>query len=67
MGYHIRRQFCFDDYILDFYCSDPRVDIEVDGKIHELKHKDDRKRDAHLPGKGVTVLRFTAQSILRNP
>ena len=67
LGYNFRRQFCFDNFILDFYCSNPRVNIEVDGKIHVLKQREDRARDAALSAKGVTVLRFSAQSVLKDP
>ena len=55
-----RRQECFDQYILDFYCAEKQICIEVDGGGHnqyDNPHKD-RERDAYLEQRGVRTLRF---------
>ncbi|MBS1728553.1 MAG: DUF559 domain-containing protein [Armatimonadetes bacterium] len=67
IGFHIRRQYQFDQFILDFYCAAPRVAIEIDGEVHELKRKSDDERDLALAAKGVTVFRVSAKSVLANP
>jgi very-short-patch-repair endonuclease len=67
IGFHIRRQFQFDGFILDFYCAELHVDIEVDGKIHQLRLKEDANRDAALTLKGVTTIRIAATSVLKSP
>ncbi|MBS1725615.1 MAG: endonuclease domain-containing protein [Armatimonadetes bacterium] len=66
IGFQFRRQHCLGPYILDFYCPSLRLYIEVDGQVHDLKTQSDNKRDAFLTEQGVTVMRISAASILRN-
>ena len=67
IGFHIRRQYQFDQYILDFYCADPKLDIEIDGAVHQLKELSDARRDSDLSSKGVHILRLSAKSVLMDP
>ena len=58
--YKFRRQHAFGPYILDFFCIEAFLDIELDGSQHgfpEQKLKDE-ERDAWLAKAGVKVLRF---------
>ncbi|MEQ9402626.1 MAG: 3'(2'),5'-bisphosphate nucleotidase CysQ [Cyclobacteriaceae bacterium] len=59
-GYDFDRQKPLDEYIVDFYCKDLMLAIEVDGDSHnnEEVHKDDRKRQEKLEELGVKFLRF---------
>ncbi len=61
-GLHFRRQHPVGPYILDFYCSDLKLAVEVDGAAHD--HPDravrDETRDRWLPERGVAMLRFPA-------
>ena len=59
-GYKFRRQFSIDNYILDFYCPECMVAIELDGEPHNLAEQKeaDEIRDTTLQAKGITVLRF---------
>ena len=66
-GFRIKRQYSFGDYILDFYCPELKVAIEVDGQIHSLKRKSDQQRDAYLASEGLTVLRYSAKAVLASP
>jgi very-short-patch-repair endonuclease len=55
-----RRQQSFGPYILDFYCTESKLAIELDGGQH-AKAKgiaQDEQRDEYLREEGVTVLRF---------
>jgi len=59
-AYKFRRQHTFGDYILDFFCVEAFLNIELDGSQHgfpEQKRKDE-ERDAWLEKAGVKVLRF---------
>ena len=38
-GHKFRRQQPIFDYIVDFYCNDLKLIIEVDGEIHSLPEK----------------------------
>ena len=59
-AYKFRRQHPFGPYILDFFCVETFVNIELDGSQHgHPAHKAlDSKRDAWLEKRGVKVLRF---------
>jgi very-short-patch-repair endonuclease len=59
-AYKFRRQHAFGPYILDFFCVEAFVDIELDGSQHGFpeQKKKDKERDAWLAKTGVKVLRF---------
>jgi very-short-patch-repair endonuclease len=67
LGFQFRRQDPFGTYILDFYCPELLVAIEIDGAVHEYKKVRDEIRDTYLMTHGVTVLRFSAKSVLKSP
>src|SRR6516162_5785312 len=58
--YKFRREYPLGDYILDFFCLEARLNIEIDGFQHGLpaQQKSDREREAWLERRGVKVLRF---------
>ena len=67
-GCSFRRQHPLGSYILDFYCHQTKLAIELDGGQHaeesQLKH--DEKRSAWLEQQGITVLRFWNNEVLTN-
>jgi type I restriction enzyme R subunit len=60
-----RRQVPFDIFILDFYCKDLKLVVELDGDVQaEPRQADhDQNRDAYLRSLGCTILRFPNDSI----
>lgn len=67
-GLRFRRQHPIGPYILDFYCEDLRLAIEVDGSGHEHPDQalhDDRRTD-WLNQRGVAVHRIAARRILED-
>ena len=56
-----RRQVIIGDYIVDFFCPDKKVVIEIDGIQHysEEGKQNDGKRDLFMNGLGYTVLRIS--------
>ncbi len=67
-GLKFRRQHPAGDYVLDFYCAEVDLAIEVDGAAHdcgEVAEKDER-RDTWLQANGVTLLRIPARQVLRD-
>ena len=50
-------------FILDFYCPELRLGIEVDGPIHDSQKHYDQLRDSLLADKGISVFRFTNDEI----
>lgn len=63
-GYDFDRQKPIDNYIVDFYCKDLLLAIEVDGESHYGNKQKDKKKDSRLNELGVTVLRFDDTDII---
>jgi very-short-patch-repair endonuclease len=53
-------------FIVDFFCPEQNMVIEVDGDIHQRQEKYDRARDHKLKNLGCLVLRFTNDEIFFN-
>lgn len=68
LGYGFRRQYVIAGYILDFYCIELKLAIEVDGKIHDLKaNKEyDLKRENIIKQYNINLIRFTNEDIDNN-
>jgi very-short-patch-repair endonuclease len=64
--YKWRRQQCFGPFILDFFCSERRVAVELDGDTRSGKESYDAERQAWIEGQGVRVLRFANGMLKRN-
>ena len=62
------RQKNIGNYIVDFYCPQGRLVIELDGGQHYEKEgmKRDQERDSYLQALGLTVMRFSDIDALRN-
>ncbi|MCL8006666.1 endonuclease domain-containing protein [Gelidibacter japonicus] len=64
-GYKFRRQHPLHLFIVDFYCHELGLIIEVDGAYHEIKEQEekDEKRTELLEFQGLTVIRFTNEEV----
>jgi very-short-patch-repair endonuclease len=62
-GKHFRKQHPYGIYILDFYCFEAGLAIEIDGPIHLRKHEYDLERKKYIESTGVKVLRFINDDI----
>jgi very-short-patch-repair endonuclease len=60
----VRRQKPIGNFIVDFYCHDAKLAIEIDGDHH--REFDDDARDVQLNATGVKVLRFTNAQVREN-
>jgi very-short-patch-repair endonuclease len=67
-GLSFRRQHPVGAYVLDFYCPQLRLSIELDGSQHGEGRQQvrDERRTAWLRGCGVTELRFWNNDITQN-
>jgi len=63
LGYHIRRQRPIGKYILDFFCEEKLLGIEVDDKIHERQKEYDALRDRELHALGIRMLHVTSEEV----
>ena len=62
-----RRQYIIGNYIVDFYCHQARLVIELDGSQHREEEavQYDQSRTQYLESQGLKVLRFSNLDILR--
>ena len=60
LGFDFDRQRPIDEFIVDFYCKDLQLAIEIDGDSHDSEEafEKDRKRQKRLEELGVRFLRF---------
>lgn len=67
-GLKFRRQHGTGKFILDFYCSDARLGIEVDGIAHDMGDRPERDeaRDAWMRDHGIETLRIPASDVLKD-
>ena len=65
-GLKFRRQHPVAPYVLDYYCDELKLAIELDGGQHaeNLQARRDEQRTAALAGHGITVLRFWNDDVL---
>jgi len=67
-NYKFRRQHPVDCYILDFYCCEARLAIELDGGGHNYIGREiyDEARTKFLASQGIVVLRFWNHQLREN-
>lgn len=67
-GFKFRRQHPIDRFILDFYCADAKLLIDVDGGFHLQPDQEeyDRARTDYLQKIGYKVIRFTNTDVKNN-
>ena len=63
-GFKFIRQKPLDEYIVDFYCAELRLAIEVDGDSHASQTGYDRRRTGDLNAFGVEVVRYTNDEVM---
>ncbi len=65
LNYTFHRQKPLNHYIVDFYCPELKLAIEVDGEYHEQVEVFDKdlNRDKTLNTLGISVLRFTNKEV----
>jgi very-short-patch-repair endonuclease len=65
-GYDFHRQKPLDQYIVDFFCSELMLAIEIDGDSHDYKEREDQRRQNRLESLGVRFLRFYDHDVKQN-
>ena len=66
LGVQFHRQVPMLEYIVDFYCHELMLAIEIDGDSHLYKYEYDSKRQGELEKEGVIFLRFTDLDVKQN-
>ena len=65
-GLRFLRQKAFDRYVVDFYCAEAGLVIELDGSVHDTPETRayDAQRTRELEARGLKVLRFRNEEAL---
>ena len=60
LGLKFKRQYSIDQFVIDFYCSELKFAVELDGRIHLTKDvkNHDENRDGFLSEFGIKILRI---------
>jgi very-short-patch-repair endonuclease len=66
MGFSFRRQHIIDRFIVDFYCPEARLVIEVDGAAHRSTGERDSARQEWLENLGLRVMRVTNEAVMND-
>jgi very-short-patch-repair endonuclease len=64
LGFKFRRQHTIERFIVDFYCAEAWLVIEVDGSVHDYTVDEDAIRQEFLESTGLRVIRFTNDDVL---
>ena len=69
IGPKFRRQYPIENFVLDFYCCELRLALELDGGVHSQpsQMKKDAAKDALLRKLGVHVLRLPNGLVTEDP
>ena len=65
-GIQFHRQVSMLSYIVDFYCHEIGLAIEIDGNSHDFKYFYDANRQGRLEAFGVQFLRFSDEEVKSN-
>jgi len=68
LGYKFRRQFNIGRYIVDFYCHELKLIVEIDGFTHDDEdvQKKDVLRQRYLEDLGYKMIRYTDDQVLND-
>lgn len=66
LGYKFRRQYGVGPYVVDFYCPQMRLAVEIDGGQHyeDRQATNDRQRQEYIERLGIRVIRFSDREVL---
>jgi very-short-patch-repair endonuclease len=67
-GLKFRRQHPLDPYVVDFFCREAQLIVEVDGWAHDTEAvaERDRAREQALQGRGFAIVRIAAVEVMRD-
>ena len=66
LGVRFKPQHPIDIFIVDFYCHQHKLVIEIDGDVHKFQQEYDMGRTAELERFDLKVIRFTNDEVINN-
>jgi very-short-patch-repair endonuclease len=67
-GFKFRRQYSIDYFVMDFYCPEKKIGVELEGNIHDdpdVKNRDEN-REGFIKSFGIKLLRIKNEEVLNN-
>jgi very-short-patch-repair endonuclease len=67
-GLKFRRQHPYEHYVLDFFCVEHQLAVELDGSVHDVSDQAayDEERTRFLNEHGLRVIRFRSEEVKKN-
>jgi very-short-patch-repair endonuclease len=65
-NYPFLRQRPIDNFIVDFFCKELKLVVEIDGVYHKFQKKADKQRDQRLRELGFSVIHFQNEDVLND-
>ena len=65
-GLKFRRQHQIGPYVVDFYCAEAQLVVELDGRHHTQQVERDAERDEWLRDQGLGIIRVSVSQFTRN-
>ncbi len=65
-GLKFRRQYPIDRYIVDYYCAEAKLVVELDGESHTGHKAEDEKPQSVICSYGLNVIRMTNGDLIKN-
>jgi very-short-patch-repair endonuclease len=65
-GLKFRRQHVIEGFVVDFYCSEHKLAIEIDGGIHNRRKEYDELRQREIEAKGNIIIRIKNEDLNNN-
>ncbi len=68
IGYYFRRQHPLSNYVVDFFCHQVSLVIEVDGDVHADKtvQLEDKDKEESIKSYGLHMIRFTNDEVIKD-
>ncbi len=66
LGVRFKAQHPIERFIVDFYCHQSKLVVELDGEIHKFQKEYDLGREAELVKYEIKVIRFTNDEVIQN-
>jgi len=69
LGFRFLRQYSVDHFVIDFYCPELKLAVELDGDVHEVPEQKeyDIARQKYLEAFGIKFIRIKNEEFLGNP
>jgi len=64
----LRRQHPIGPFVIDYYCPEARLGVEIDGIVHSMGHsaEHDTQLTQYLAERGIEIIRVAASDVLDN-